>query len=186
MRNAVTKGDGMAPDDSTASIATGQAASKGDRLKKEKPIPPDIWNELHGYYYEELELGMSAVLSRTVQATDIANFAGVSGDTNPVHLSEEFAANTIVEGRICHGILTASFISALIGTKLPGPGCLYVSQSLRFKGPVRIGDTVNTRVTISELQDEKGRAILWCECFVGDTIMLEGEAVVQITKRHPD
>lgn len=176
----------MAPDDSTVSIATGTVAPKGDRPKKEKPVPPDIWKELHGYYYEELELGMFAVLSRTVQATDIATFAGVSGDTNPVHLSEEFAADTIVEGRICHGMLTASFISALIGTKLPGPGCLYVNQSLRFKGPVRIGDTVNTRVTITGLQDDKGRAILWCECFVGDKVMLEGEAIVQITKRDPD
>ncbi len=155
------------------------------KQERELPVPPDVWQALHGYYYEDLEVGMSAVLSRTVQGGDITALAGISGDTNPLHLSDEFAANTIVEGRIAHGMLTASYISALIGTRLPGPGCLYVSQSLRFKGPVRAGETVNTRVTVTKLDDEKGRAILWCECFVGHTLILEGEAIVQVTRRNP-
>jgi len=156
------------------------------KQERELPVPPDVWEELHGYYFEDLEVGMSAVLSRTVQGGDITALAGISGDTNPLHTSDEFAANTIVEGRIAHGVLTASYISALIGTRLPGPGCLYVSQSLRFKGPVRAGDTVNTRVTVTGLDDEKGRCIMWCECFVGHTLILEGEAVVQVTRRNPD
>lgn len=167
----------MSPDSST--VRTGLK-------KKDKPVPPDVWEELHGYFYEDLKVGMSAALSRTVQSGDVTAIAGVSGDTNPLHLSDDFARHSIVEGRIVHGVLTASYISALIGTKLPGPGCLYVSQSLRFKGPVRVGDTVNTRVTVTALDDEKGRATLWCECFVGGNILLEGEAVVQVTKRNPD
>lgn len=169
----------MAPDASAVTIV----AKDQD---KQQPVPPDVWEELHGYYFEDLAVGMTAVLSRTVQGGDITAIAGISGDTNPLHLSDDFAQHSIVEGRIAHGVLTASYISALIGTRLPGPGCLYVSQSLRFKGPVRAGDTVNTRVTITRLDHEKSRVTLWCECFVGHTIILEGEAVVQVTKRNPD
>ena len=166
----------MSPDASGAQI---------EPVEKPKPSPPDLQKDLHGYYYEDLSEGMSATFSRTVTEADISKFAGVSGDTNPVHLSEDFARNTLFEGRIAHGMLTASYISTLIGTKLPGPGCIYVSQSLRFKGPVRAGDTVNTRATITDFNDEKNRITRWCECFVGDTVILEGEAVVMVPRRHP-
>ena len=166
----------MSPDASRISPA---------KPEKPKPVPPNLTEELHGYYYEDLEEGMSATFSRTVSEADIAKFAGISGDTNPVHLSEDFAKETMFGGRIAHGMLSAGYISTLIGTKLPGPGCIYVSQSLRFKGPVRSGDTVNTRATITGFDDEKGRVTLWCECFVGDVVILEGEAVVQVPRRNP-
>lgn len=154
-------------------------------IDKEKPVPPDLATALHGYYYEDLAEGMSEVFSRTVTEADILAFAGVSGDTNPLHLNEDFARNTLLEGRVAHGMLTASYISTVIGTKLPGAGCLYVSQSLRFKGPVRAGDTVAARVTVTGLIEDKSRVILWCECFVGPTVILEGEAIVQVPRREP-
>jgi len=160
-------------------------ASPVPEIEKEKPIPPDLATALHGHYFEDLAEGMSEVHSRTVTEADIAAFAGISGDTNPLHLSEDFAKNTLLEGRVAHGMLTASYISTVIGTKLPGPGCLYVSQSLRFKGPVRAGDTVAARVTITGFIEDKSRAILWCECFVGPNVILEGEAIVQVPRRVP-
>jgi len=108
-------------------------------------------DELHGYYIEDLAPGMTALYARTVTDADIVLFAGISGDVNPVHLNHEFAANTVFEGRIAHGLLTASFISTVLGTKLPGPGCVYLSQNLKFKAPVRSGDTVSARATILEV-----------------------------------
>jgi 3-hydroxybutyryl-CoA dehydratase len=89
-------------------------------------------DDLHGLFYEDLRLGQSAAYARTVTEADIVLFAGISGDTNPVHINEEFASGTMFSGRIAHGMLTASLISTVIGTKLPGPGAIYVSQTLRF------------------------------------------------------
>lgn len=163
----------MAPDASTLK-----------QKEKEKPAPPDL-SALNGYFYEDLAHGMSAIYSRTVTEADVVAFASFSGDTNPLHLSEDFARTSIFEGRIAHGMLTAGFISTAIGTKLPGPGAIYVSQNLRFKGPVRAGDTVTTRVTITGFDQEKSRVIMWCECFIRDTVVLEGDAVVQVPRRHP-
>ena len=97
---------------------------------------------LNGYYIEELEEGMTAAFGKTITDADILMFAGVSGDTNPVHLNEEFAQGTSFAGRIAHGMLTASLISTVLGTKLPGPGCIYLSLSLMFLAPVRDGETV--------------------------------------------
>ena len=97
---------------------------------------------LHGYYFEDLEVGMEDAYAKTITDADVINFAGISGDTNPVHLNHEFASETMFQGQIAHGMLTASFISTVIGTKLPGPGCIYVAQNLRFKAPVKVGDTV--------------------------------------------
>jgi len=99
-------------------------------------------NSQHGYYIEELEVGMTASFSKTVTEADITLFAGVSGDTNPVHLDKEFAEQTMFKERIAHGMLSASFLSTVFGTKLPGPGAIYMNQSLNFKAPVCIGDTV--------------------------------------------
>ena len=140
--------------------------------------------ELHGHYIEDLAPGMSAVYARTVTEADIVLFAGISGDVNPVHLNHEFATYTMFEGRIVHGLLTASFISTVLGTKLPGPGCIYLNQSLRFKAPVRAGDTVNARVTVTEVSPAKGRVTLSTVCTVGGQIVLEGEAEVMVPSRN--
>jgi 3-hydroxybutyryl-CoA dehydratase len=140
-------------------------------------------DELHGYYIEDLAPGMTALYARTVTDADIVLFAGISGDANPVHLNQEFAASTMFEGRIAHGMLTASFISTVLGTKLPGPGCIYLSQSLKFKAPVRAGDTVNARVTIKDMVPEKGRVTLSTVCTVDGAVVLDGEAQVLVPSR---
>jgi len=139
--------------------------------------------ELYGYAFEELEVGMSASFARTIGEADLLLFAGVSGDTNPVHLDEEFASGTMFGQRIAHGMLTASFISTVIGTKLPGPGCIYLSQSLRFKAPVKPGDTVVARVTLRELVPEKRKAIFDTVCTVRGRTVLEGEANILVPPR---
>ncbi|MEQ8707516.1 MAG: MaoC family dehydratase [Rhodospirillales bacterium] len=140
--------------------------------------------QLSGYYFDELSVGMSAVFGKTVTEADIVGFAGISGDTNPVHLNAEYAAETIFKSRIAHGVLTASFISTVIGTKLPGPGCIYVSQNLRFKAPVMIGDTVMATVTITSLVPEKRFVEMSTICTVGEKVVLEGEATVMAPKRR--
>lgn len=140
-------------------------------------------NELHGYSFEELTVGQSAIFTKTVTEADVVLFSAVSGDTNPVHLSEEYAATTLFKGRIAHGMLSAGFISTVFGTKLPGPGCIYISQTLRFKAPVKIGDTVIARVTVTELETEKKRAHFHTVCAVGGTTVIEGEAVLMVPSR---
>ena len=139
--------------------------------------------ELHGFYLEDLAVGMTAVFGKTVTEADLVMFAGVSGDTNPLHLDEEFASRTRFGGRIVHGMLTASLISTLIGTKLPGPGCIYISQDLRFRAPVRVGDTVETRATITEIDAPRRRVILKTECTVKGQIVLDGVAKVMVPSR---
>src|SRR5690606_3751037 len=112
------------------------------------------FSEVYSHRFEDHELDMGASVSRTVTEADILMFAGVSGDTNPVHLDQEFAASTMFGGRIAHGMLSAGLISAVFGTRLPGPGSIYLSQTLKFKAPVKIGDTVVARVTVKELKTE--------------------------------
>lgn len=141
------------------------------------------FSELYGYQFEELTVGMSATLSRTVSEADILMFAGVSGDTNPVHLDEEFAASTMFGGRIAHGMLSAGLISAVFGTRLPGPGCIYLSQNLKFKAPVKVGQTVVARVTVKELKSEKRRAVFSTVCTCGDTVVIDGEAELWVPAR---
>ena len=138
-----------------------------------------------GHFFEDLAIGKEASIVHTVAAQDIEDFARVSGDVNPVHLDEAYAATTPFKRRIAHGILTASYISAALGTKLPGPGCIYVSQTLVFRAPVHIGDEVITTVRISDLIPEKRRAIFHCICKVGDKGVLEGEAVLMVPSRVP-
>lgn len=135
---------------------------------------------LNGYTFEELSIGQSAVFGKTVTEADIAAFAGVSGDTNPVHLNEDYAKGTMFKGRIAHGMLSASFISTVFGTKLPGPGCIYVSQLLKFKAPVKIGDTVLARVEVTALNPEKKFATFKTTCSVGDKVVLDGEATLMV------
>jgi 3-hydroxybutyryl-CoA dehydratase len=136
-----------------------------------------------GYVFEDLEVGMAATYTRTVTEADIVAFADVTGDKNPVHLDSEYAAGTMFKGRIAHGMLTAGYISTVFGTKLPGPGAIYVSQSLNFRGPVRIGDHVTASVTLRELVPDKRRAVFACACKVGEKSVLEGDAILMVPSR---
>lgn len=139
--------------------------------------------ELHGYYLEDLKVGMSASFAKTITEADIVMFAGISGDTNPVHMHEEFGVASRFKGRIAHGMLSASLISTVFGTKLPGPGAIYLSQNLRFKAPVRIGDTVTARATITDIVTEKQRVSFECACLVGGKIVIDGDAALMVANR---
>lgn len=140
-------------------------------------------DELHGYYLEDLTVGMSKIYSKTISEADIVMFAGISGDTNPVHLNRLFAEGTVFKERIAHGMLSASFISTVLGTQLPGPGCIYLSQSLNFRAPVKAGDTVVARATVRAIDREKRRVTLETVCSVGDTVVIEGEALAMVASR---
>src|SRR6201985_271075 len=131
-------------------------------------------------YFEDLSLGMTEMLSKVIDASDVVGFAEVTGDRNPRHLSEHFAAKTRFGTSIAHGLYTASLISAVLGTRLPGPGAVYISQTLNFRAPVKIGDTVIVTVTVAELIPEKSRARLACVCAVDGEVVLDGEALVKV------
>src|SRR6187397_3538808 len=131
-------------------------------------------------YFEDLSLGMTEALKKTIDSSDVVGFAEVTGDRNPIHLSEHFAAKTQFGGRIAHGLYTAGLISAVLGTRLPGPGAIYISQTLNFRAPVKIGDRVDVTVTVAELMPEKSRARLSCVCAVGGEAVLDGEALVKV------
>ncbi len=137
-------------------------------------------------YFEDLSVGLSETYAKTVRSSDVVGFAEITGDRNPIHLSEHFAARTPFKGRIAHGLYTAGLISAVIGTRLPGPGAIYISQTLRFLAPVKIGDTVDATVEVVELNARRQRAELFCKCEVGGTLVLEGEAVVKVPRRQED
>jgi 3-hydroxybutyryl-CoA dehydratase len=137
----------------------------------------------NGLYLEDLDVGMSATYAKTVSEADIVLFAGISGDSNPVHVDDDYARDTMFKGRIAHGMLTASFISAVLGTRLPGPGCIYLSQNLRFKAPVRIGDTVRAVVEVTEIDRDRARITVSTRCTVGDKTVIDGEAVLMVPRR---
>lgn len=139
--------------------------------------------EMQSLYFEDLSVGLKETYSKQVTSSDVVAFAEISGDRNPIHLSEDFAAKTPFRTRIAHGVYTASLISAVIGTRLPGPGSIYISQTLRFMAPVRIDDVVDTSVEVIELSERGRRAKLRCACMVGDTLVLEGEAEVKVPGR---
>jgi 3-hydroxybutyryl-CoA dehydratase len=130
--------------------------------------------------YEDLSVGMSGSLTRVVTEGDLVKFADATGDRNPLHFDPAFAAGTIFKERIAHGILTAGFISATFAGQLPGPGGIYVSQNLRFKAPVRIGDAVTTRVEITGFVPEKRFVNFKTQCFVGGKMVLDGEATLML------
>lgn len=132
------------------------------------------------YSFEELSLGQSASITKIVTEDDVHTFAAVTGDNNPVHLDAEFAATTSFEKPIAHGMLTAGFISAAIGTKLPGPGCIYLEQSLKFRAPVYIGAEVTTTVTVKELNERRRRATIETVCTVEGKKVVTGEAVIML------
>ena len=137
----------------------------------------------YGYALDELQVGMSSSFAKTITDADILMFAGVSGDTNPVHLNEEFAGGTPFKGRIAHGMLTGSLISTALGTKLPGAGCVYLSQTMKFLAPVRAGETVRAVVTVKEIEAEKRRVTMETVCRVGGKDVLVGEAKLLIPAR---
>jgi 3-hydroxybutyryl-CoA dehydratase len=134
-------------------------------------------------YFEDLAVGQEASISTTVSEADIVKFAEVSGDKNPVHLDAAYAATTMFKERIAHGMLSAAYISAVFGMKLPGPGAIYMSQSLSFKAPVKIGDTVVAKVKLIELIPEKKRAKFETVCEVAGKPVLVGEALMMIPSR---
>jgi 3-hydroxybutyryl-CoA dehydratase len=131
-------------------------------------------------YFEELELGQTAMMVKAVREADVIAFADISGDHNPLHLDEVYAKGTIFKGRIAHGMLTAGYISAVFAMQLPGPGAVYVSQTLNFRGPVRLGDEVKALVRVIDLYPAKKRAKFDCVCTVGDRVVLEGEAIMMV------
>lgn len=136
-----------------------------------------------GKFFEDLSAGQTASLAKTITDADIVLFSAVSMDTNPIHLNDEAGRETQFGGRIAHGMLSASLISAVLGTVLPGPGAIYLSQTLRFKAPVKPGDTVRAVVEVTELNPARKRATLRTTCLVKEVLVIEGEAVVMVPSR---
>src|SRR5919107_6129016 len=136
--------------------------------------------ELRILHFEDLTVGMNESFSKVVSSSDVVGFAELTGDRNPIHLAQHFAAKTPFKTRIAHGLYTASLISAVLGTRLPGPGAVYISQTLNFRAPVRIGDTVEVTVEVAELVPERRRARLTCTCAVNGETVLDGEALVKV------
>jgi 3-hydroxybutyryl-CoA dehydratase len=138
---------------------------------------------LRTYAFEDLSIGMRESLMHTVMETDVTSFAAISGDNNPIHLDERYAAQTPFGQRIAHGLFTASLVSAVLGTRLPGPGAVYLSQTLQFLAPVRIGDVVTAAAEVVELVANRRRVRLFCECVADGRPVLEGEAWVSVPSR---
>ena len=140
-------------------------------------------NPQNGYDIEDIAVGMSAETAKTITDADIVLFAGVSTDVNAVHMDEEFGKTTMFGGRIAHGMLSASLLSAVLGNRMPGPGTIYLSQSLRFRAPVRPGDTVRAKATVKEVIVDKCRVVVDTVCTVGDKVVIDGEATLMATSR---
>jgi len=144
----------------------------------------DFSEHVHGYFFEDLAVGMSAFYSRTVTEADIVLFAGISGDFNPLHLNREFAEKTRFGSCIAHGMLTASLISTVVGTKLPGPGAIYMSQNIRFTAPVKAQDTVTAVAEVVALDSERKRCQLDTRCLVRGENVVIGEALLLVPSRE--
>ena len=140
-------------------------------------------NNQHGYYLEDLTIGMESSYQKTITETDIDAFAALTGDTNPVHLDSEYAAITPFKARIAHGMLSASLISTVLGTQLPGPGCIYLEQQIKFKAPVFIGDTLVATVTVEDINQRRGRVSLKTQCFVNTKLVADGTASMMVDKK---
>ncbi|EAR61237.1 MaoC family dehydratase [Neptuniibacter caesariensis] len=139
--------------------------------------------ELHGYYLEDLEIGMSDSFAKTITDADVCLFAGVSGDTNPVHINDDYAKTTQFEKRIVHGMFSAALISTVAGTKLPGPGAIYIDQQIKFRAPVFIGDTAKATVTVEEIDQRRGRVKCKTDVTVGEKLVATGSATFMVDKR---
>lgn len=137
-----------------------------------------------GKYYEDLEIGMSHETYHTISEADIVKFAEVSGDYNPLHMDEEYASKTQFGQRIAHGALTASFISAILGNHLPGPGAIFVGLSMRFRRPVFIGSSVTVRAEVSEMKQRGNQVTLTVSCIVDGKRVISGEAQVVVPSRE--
>ena len=137
-----------------------------------------------GKTIDELHIGDTAEFTKTISESDIYLFAGVTGDFNPAHINDSYAKNTFFKTRIAHGMLLAGFISGVIGTKLPGPGAIYVRQELKFLAPARIGDTITARVEVTQMQPEKNRITLRTTCTSQEnTLVMDGEAMISPPKK---
>jgi 3-hydroxybutyryl-CoA dehydratase len=139
--------------------------------------------KVNSLYFEDLRLGMRETLMRTVMDDDVLDFARLTGDDNPIHISESYASQTRFGQRIAHGLYTASLISAVLGTRLPGPGAIYRSQTLRFHAPVKIGDVITVIVEAVELIPEGRQVKFHCEALVDGKTVLDGEALVSVPGR---
>jgi 3-hydroxybutyryl-CoA dehydratase len=144
------------------------------------PVDP---RQLRVLAFEDLHVGMRETLMKTVMDSDVVGFARLSGDDNPIHLCETYAAGTRFGERVAHGLYTASLISAVLGTRLPGPGAVYRSQTLAFHAPVRIGDVVTITVEVVELVAQGRKVRLACEAAVDGRVVLDGEAIVSVPAR---
>lgn len=138
---------------------------------------------LHGFYIEDLKIGQEEILAKTITEADIILFAGLTGDNNPVHTSDDFASKTIFKKKVAHGFLTASLISNVIGTKLPGPGSIYIKQSLSFLAPVYCGDNIIVRVIVKEVNSKNNRVKLSTFCEKNGKKILDGEAEILVRSR---
>ena len=136
------------------------------------------------YYIEDLKPGMSESYTRTVTEADVDLFGAVTGDMNPLHFNEEYARQTVFRGRIAHGMLTTSYLSTVLGTRMPGPGSIFISANVRFKAPVRIGDTVTATCTVRDINLHRKRAVFDCIVHVGKTVVVEGEANIMVPSRN--
>ncbi|MCL1853654.1 MAG: MaoC family dehydratase [Peptococcaceae bacterium] len=134
---------------------------------------------MKGYTVQQLEIGQTASFTKTVSETDVYLFAGVTGDINPAHVNQEYAKDTMFKGRIAHGMLSAGFISAVLGMYMPGPGTIYIAQTLKFRAPVQFGDTITATAEVLEKNEEKNRVVLKTVCTnQNGKVVLEGEATV--------
>ncbi len=142
-----------------------------------------MMDALHGYYLEDLEVGMQASYAKTITEADVVLFAGITGDDNPVHINAEYAEQTMFEQRIVHGMFSAGLISAVLGTRMPGPGAIYIDQQLSFKAPVHIGDTVVATATVLEINEQRRRVKLETVCKVKDKVVAQGTATNMVDRR---
>lgn len=140
-------------------------------------------DSLHGFYFEDIEIGMSESFEKTVSEEDVIAYAGLSGDVNPLHMDDEFARGTRAGERVVHGMVTASLISTLVGCRLPGPGCLWMGQTIRFLKPVRAGERVRARAEVVEILRERQRIRMLTTCQVGEITVIDGEALVWVPSR---
>ncbi|WP_415887918.1 MaoC family dehydratase [Neptuniibacter sp. QD37_6] len=140
--------------------------------------------ELHGYYLEDLEVGMSDSFAKTITDADVCMFAGISGDTNPVHINDDYAKTTPFEKRIVHGMFSAALISTVAGTKLPGPGAIYVDQQIKFRAPVFIGDTAKATLTVEEIDARRSRVKCKTDVTVGEKVVATGTATFMVDKKE--
>ena len=138
---------------------------------------------VQGLYFEDLSEGQSAELTRVATAAVVEAFAELSGDTNPLHLDEAYARTTSFGQRVAHGMLGAAYISAVIGSKLPGPGAVFMTQNLRFRRPVHLGDAVTARVTVKTLYPQRAHALMTTVCEVNGKVVLDGEALIMVPRR---